>query len=224
MPRAPELEWVKPPRQARSQETLDRLLEATEGLLLEKPFETITVTEIARRARSSVGAFYTRFPDKEALLRCVLERFYGQAVATASEALAPERWEGTSAADFLEASLRFLIRVFRERRYLVAALSQRAAVDAELTAMGERIGQLVSARLEELLVHRGEAIGHADPAAAVRLCVWLIMSAFEARAVFAPRADMPDSRLAAEVAAMCLSYLKLDEVAREALARERLVG
>jgi AcrR family transcriptional regulator len=224
MPHARELEWVKPPRQARSQETLDRLLEAAEGLLLEKPFEAITVTELARRARSSVGAFYTRFPDKEALLRCVLERFFNQAVATVSEALAPERWEDASPGEFIESALRFLIRVFHERRYLVAALSQRAMSDPELAAMGQQIGQIVAARIEELLAHRGESVDHEDSAAAVRLCVWLIMSAFEARSVFAPRVDWPDGKLAAEVSALCLSYLRPEEGAREPRARERLVG
>ncbi len=225
MSRAPQLEWVKPPRQVRSQETLDRILEAAEELLLEKPFEAISVTELAKRARSSVGAFYTRFPDKESLLRCVLERFYAQAVTTSQVALAPERWEDATASEFIEASARFVIRVFRERRHLVAALSQRAgAGDPELQAMGEQIGERVTERLLELLEHRGELLDHPDPAAAVRLCVYLIMSAFEARSVFAPQLDMQDGELAAEVAAMCRSYLGLDEAADAARARNRLAG
>lgn len=205
----PPLEWVKTPRQARSQETLERILEAAEELLLEKEFETIAVTEIAKRARSSVGALYARFADKEALLRCLLERFHAQAVDTVWAALAPERWEEATAEEFLEASMRFLIRVFRERRHFVTACARRAAEDGEVAEMGQRLGELVAERLEALLSRRDEGIGHPNPVRAIRLCVWLIMSAFESRAVFAPRPELSDAALAAEVAALCRGYLQL---------------
>ena len=64
----PELVWVRPPQQARSQLTLSRILDATEAILAEKSWEDAGVAEIARRAGSSVGAFYSRFRDKDALL------------------------------------------------------------------------------------------------------------------------------------------------------------
>ncbi len=224
MPRKPQLEWVKKPRQHRSQETLERLLEAAEELLLEKPFESISVTELAKQARSSVGALYARFADKEALLRCLFERFHAQAVATAEAALAPTRWEGATPAEFLEISTRFLIREFRERRHFIAALSQRASADPELAAMSQRLGELVADKLQALLAHRGEVIGHPDPQRAVRLSVWLIMSAFESRAVLSPRPEMSDGALAAEVSALCLSYLKIDVRADDGAEDTRLVG
>src|SRR5262245_53720095 len=55
-------------KQARSQKTLDRFLQATREILCEKEFAEITVAEIVQRAGSSCGAFYARFPSKEALL------------------------------------------------------------------------------------------------------------------------------------------------------------
>lgn len=206
----PQLEWVKKPRQLRSQETLERILEAAEELLLEKRFEAIAVSEIAKRARSSVGAFYARFSDKEALLRCVFERFYAQALATAEHALDPGRWDGVGAQEFLEASTRFLIRVFREREHFVAALAHRAGADEELAAMGERLGQVIAERLRALLSRRGERVGHRDPDTAVRVSVWLIMSALESRAAFAPSPPVSEGALASEIAAMCRSYLQIE--------------
>lgn len=215
---APQLEWVKPPRQVRSQETLERILEATEELLLARPFEAISITQIAQRARSSVGAFYSRFADKEALLRCVLERFHAQAVATAEDALTPARWDHASPAEFIESSTRFLIRVFRERRHLIIALEQRAARDPELAAMAEGVGERVAARLQTLLEHRGESVGHRDPRTAVRLCIWLIMSALENRCVFAPQPIVSEGPLAKEIATMCLSYLDIEEPQKKRLS------
>ena len=57
------LAWVRAPQQARSQETLDRILDAAERLVSEKGFEDTTVADVVARAGSSVGAFYTRFRD-----------------------------------------------------------------------------------------------------------------------------------------------------------------
>ncbi|HEY1598537.1 MAG TPA: helix-turn-helix domain-containing protein, partial [Pirellulales bacterium] len=66
-----KVEWVRPPRQTRSQETLERLLDAAEEVFAEKGFESATVAEVVRRAKSSVGAMYARFTDKNALLSCL---------------------------------------------------------------------------------------------------------------------------------------------------------
>ena len=101
MTRNPELEWVRPPRQARSQETLERILDAAEALVTEKGFEDSPVAEIVARADSSVGAFYARFHDKEGLLHALYERYFSEAVATTDAALAPERWQGASVAELI---------------------------------------------------------------------------------------------------------------------------
>ena len=56
------------PQQGRSRETLTRILEATEALMAQKPFEKITVAELVRAAKTTTGSFYARFPDKSSLL------------------------------------------------------------------------------------------------------------------------------------------------------------
>src|SRR4030095_13323410 len=94
--RVPALRWVRPPQQRRSQQTLDRILDAAEALVAEKGFDDTPVAEIARRAGASVGAFYSRFPAKDALLGALNDRFVAQAVATADAALDPARWQETS--------------------------------------------------------------------------------------------------------------------------------
>ena len=52
-----------------------RILDATETLLAKRRFEDISIGDIVRASKSSVGAFYARFPDKDALLGCLYERF-----------------------------------------------------------------------------------------------------------------------------------------------------
>src|ERR1700752_3440853 len=118
---ARELRWVRPPRQAPSQDTLDRILDAAETLIAEKGFADATVADIARRAGSSVGSFYTRFHDQDRLLYALYERYFEQATATADAALDPKRWEGAGIAEILRAVTRFLVQVYRERAGLIRA-------------------------------------------------------------------------------------------------------
>jgi AcrR family transcriptional regulator len=82
-----KVEWVRPTHQVRSQETLERILEAAEEIVAEKGFDNATVSEIVRRAKSSVGAMYARFNDKDSLLVCLHQRFCEQALATTQAAL-----------------------------------------------------------------------------------------------------------------------------------------
>src|SRR6476469_4385478 len=65
-----------PTKQARSRLTLHRLLSAAEALLEHCGLEAATVPAIAEAAGVSVGVVYRRFPDKDALLRAVYERFF----------------------------------------------------------------------------------------------------------------------------------------------------
>jgi hypothetical protein len=53
----PELESVARPKQARSEQTLQRILDAAEGLIEEKGLADASIPEIVRRAGSSVGGF-----------------------------------------------------------------------------------------------------------------------------------------------------------------------
>ena len=217
--KAPRLEWVKPALQARSQQTLERLLDAAEARVIEVGVERATVSDIARAAGSSVGAFYARFSDKEALLRCLFERFSDQALATVDVVLEPTRWEGIATDDALEDLVRFMLRIFRERRLLIAAFSLRAAGEPELATLGERLGQHITDRLLALLEARGEVPARSDPRGVVEIAVWLVLSALEARALYSPRGVRRHSEpfIARELVRMCARYLGLRETQRDDL-------
>ncbi|MCS7008000.1 MAG: helix-turn-helix domain-containing protein, partial [Thermoleophilia bacterium] len=62
---------VRPPKQRRSQASLERVLEASRTLLEEGGFDTFTIQDVSQRAGVSVGAIYARFGSKVGLLRAV---------------------------------------------------------------------------------------------------------------------------------------------------------
>jgi AcrR family transcriptional regulator len=183
----PELHWVRPPRQARSQRTLDRILDAAEALVAEKGFEDATVAEVVRRAGSSVGAFYSRFQDKEGLLYALYERYHEEAVATANVALDPARWEGRGASEILYHG------------------------DAGFRARQDRLSHHVSDRLSALLLARRSEIHRPDPERAAPFALMLAVSAIESAILFgelrSSELSLSDSELAAELIHACLAYL-----------------
>lgn len=63
------------PKQNRSQQTEDRLLNALESLLEEMFFDQVSIKQLAARAGVAVGTVYRRFKDKEALLPVLYQRF-----------------------------------------------------------------------------------------------------------------------------------------------------
>ena len=81
---------VRPPKQKRSQESLERVLAASIELLEEEGFDAFTIQDVSRRADVSVGAIYARFGNKESLLRAVHRH--------AMDTLRPEH-EAVAAAD-----------------------------------------------------------------------------------------------------------------------------
>src|SRR5215211_2258838 len=66
---------VQPPLQDRSRRTLDSIGRAVEELLATRSFDDISVADIVRQARCSVGSFYARFTGKEDLLPYLYQRY-----------------------------------------------------------------------------------------------------------------------------------------------------
>src|SRR5438445_3627374 len=166
-----QLETVSGPKQARSERTLHRLLDAAEALIKEKGHAAVSIPEIARRARSSVGGFYARFRDKSELLRALEERHFIE-VWQRLEALADaRRWENVSTAQVVEAAVGELVSVTRERRRLIAAFLVSAIQDPVIREGGLRFRRRVEERIRALLLPRRSEMDHPDPALAIDLGV-----------------------------------------------------
>jgi AcrR family transcriptional regulator len=167
----PLIRWIHPPRQGRSQETLDRLLDAAEALLATRGFDEITVPEIVREAQSSVGAFYARFKDKDGLLHALHQRTCDEAYATMEKGLDPTDWEGAGIADIIEVFVASLVELNRQRPGLLLAVLDRVRVDTELRNRHEAVRRFTGSRLKNLLLARSDEIHHPDLGAACDFAV-----------------------------------------------------
>jgi AcrR family transcriptional regulator len=71
----------KRPRQRRSQATFDAIIEASARILADDGVGQLTTNRIAVRAGVSVGSLYQYFPNRQAIVRALVERELARAEA-----------------------------------------------------------------------------------------------------------------------------------------------
>lgn len=210
----PDLVWVRAPQQARSQATLGRLLDATEKLLDERPFDELAVQDICKAASSSVGAFYARFPDKTALLHVLHERLCEEARATAAATLDVVRWRGVPLAELVTAMVGFIVLEYRERRGLRRELVRRNGTDAAFRARSMDVGAITVTHLAALLAERQGELRAGDPLTAADTVNRLLFGVLDQHAVFIEGGPagvpMTTEQLVHELTRAVLAYLMAD--------------
>ncbi len=210
-PSVPPLQWVRPPQQARSQETLQRLLDAAERLAVVHGMSGVTVGDVVREAHSSVGAFYARFTDKDALFRTLHQRACEEAVATADLVLDPVRWRDDALVDAIEQIAAFVVEVFHERSGLVIASSAAVATDSSYAARAADLGRELAARMRRLLEERRAEIDHPDLEVAADFVVRMMLATLEQNTILArvtpTERTISRSELARQLARAMLGYL-----------------
>jgi AcrR family transcriptional regulator len=203
----------RPPQQTRSQETLDRILDAAERVLEEKSFTEATLAEIMERAGVTVGAFYRRFPDKDALLHLLDERFFREMHERADELLNPAHWQGASVAEILSEFARTAVAVYMARRGVARSVFLRARVDPVIQATGREVNARYIERLRALLLDpsRRAEVTHPDPERAIALGFMMFFGALRETTVFGEvwpnHHELTGANLGDEMARLYLTYL-----------------
>lgn len=209
------LQWIRPPRQVRTQKSLERFLDAAEDLLSAKSFEDVHVADVADRAGSSVPAFYRRFKDKNALLHALHERKCEEALATADHALRPDRWKGANIQEILASGFPFIVSILKQHESLERAVLQRALSDGNLWERAIRVRRHVMDGLSELLLERRSEIRHPEPTVAVSFALVQAMALLTEYYTVGlrdiQRNAMSDQQVVDELLSSCLAYLQWQE-------------
>jgi len=161
----------KPAKQARSRLTLHRLVSATEALLEHGGLDAATVPAIAHAAGVSVGVVYRRFPNKDALIRAVYERFFS--------VYGEQNRARLQSATMLNLPLPAIARSivvgmtegYRQRGGLLRALIRYARThrDAEFREVARQMNQDTMRAIKYLLLRYRDQIAHPDPEKAIEL-------------------------------------------------------
>ena len=212
------LETVSGPKQARSERTLYRLLDAAEALIVEQGLAGLSIPAVVRRAGSSVGGFYARFRDKNELLRALEERFFLQ-VQARLDALADERrWAGAPVGKIVAAAVEELVNVTESRRELIRAFLFRATQDVQIRDDAVRFRNRAAERIAALLVGKAAGFSHPDPILAIDLGVQLGFSLMNQHVLLdgtrAAGRMLTREELQREIARMFLAYVGIEETSK----------
>ncbi|HEY4304712.1 MAG TPA: helix-turn-helix domain-containing protein [Gemmatimonadaceae bacterium] len=199
---------LRAPQQTRSIETFNRMLDAAEDLLCSVSFDEMTIADVAAKARVTIGAFYARFRDKEALLRQLEQRMNDDFLALNDENSGD--LEQVSFDGMVLSHHRRLIAVYRRRRGIARALVLRSHSDG---ALKRRLDKLSNRTLPEFAraIRKNAAIDHPHPERAIRFALVAVRSVCREVVLFRegwPDASpVSDDELARELARQFLNYL-----------------
>ena len=205
---------ARPVVQERGRHTLERLLDATEQMLDFVGLEGATVPAIAAAAGVSVGTVYKRFPDKDAVLRAVYERFFADLLAANQFALDPAKWVDTPTIELVTTLVAGMVEGYRSRQSLIRALLLYAHThtDSEFRSHAEELRLETLKHFESLLRDRKADIGHPHPDRAIRFVVALFRHALQDAVVSETGSrDLlaSGSESSAELAKIVIGYLRV---------------
>lgn len=150
---------VRPPLQSRSEQNLAKMVAACRALAEERGnLDDIVLSDVVAAAKTSIGAFYSRFKDKEAFLNYVLEVALADAEAVTLQSIDTDAvWRDGPAHTIVAQIVHLYITQFRQNRGLFrGSLRHYAVRDPETNPMrmaNRRIIGLavpwLAARLEE---------------------------------------------------------------------------
>ena len=203
---------LREPRQSRSKQTLERIMASGAALIAEQSYDEVTIAEIAGRAQISVGGFYSRFKNKEALFS-TLKKNFAQETQNRLAAALTEDWSSTSLYDLLFLIVSSNAELYEKYRGVLTVVHlrthslHRPEDDSARTAYNRDI----VTKLETLLLLKREQVLHRQPKVAIRTAIACMTSMLKDAIVFNDTSLYPQPRdsqtIARRVAQVMYRYL-----------------
>jgi len=166
------------PQQARSRESMRKLLKAAAEVLGQHGLEGATIPRIAQHAGLTPGAIYRRFPDKDALLESVIIRIMERQDERLRMMFTPAMAREIPLPVFVEQLINNMLISYRANAGLLRAL-RKFTQGRDHTSFYRRVTKLEMRSYQYLvelfLVHRKE-IKHPDPQTAVSFALVMLIS------------------------------------------------
>lgn len=204
------------PQQARSRESLNKLLRAAQEVLGQKGVEGATIPAIAQHAGLTPGAVYRRFRDKDALLEAAILRMLKRQDEGIRVALTLEMARQIPLPVFAEQLIHSMLVSYRRQAGVIRAMRQFSQTRLRTPFFRKAARLEVSAYhyLVELFLERREEIQHPEPKIAVSFAIMMLISTLMELTmaegdmkVWKTLLPQDDAALKAELSRAFLSYL-----------------
>ncbi|HEY6352753.1 MAG TPA: TetR/AcrR family transcriptional regulator [Candidatus Angelobacter sp.] len=151
------------PKQARAQDTVEIIFEATARILRQEGRDALNTNYIAESAGISVGTLYQYFPDKQAILVAMARREIAADEACVIKAMSEPTAAGE--ADLVRRAIRALIAQFRRnreaRRIAIETLISEGYGHEQASSI-QKVTQMIGAKSDRFLPGRAEPVSDAS--------------------------------------------------------------
>jgi AcrR family transcriptional regulator/GNAT superfamily N-acetyltransferase len=198
------------PRQARSERSRRKLLDAAAAIVGESGVDGASVADIASEAGMSVGNVYRRFESKEALIRALEEEVLAGREGFWSAFLESERWRGRELVELVRAVVEEIVAGHRRHEGLLRALAAHARAEYE-ERVPEVGGGPVILLTERILELWPDLLRHPEPRLSIALAFEMVAATVGELVLFrrgGPEAGIgDDDALTNELTRMVMAYL-----------------
>lgn len=201
---------VSPP-QARSKKALERFLNVAADLLANNSFEEAGIAQIAQLAQSSVGTFYRLLGDKDVLLYAVHARFVEESQAAIDLNIEQLLNSELDAYGRIEAFIRTLIELFRQREGLLRALIRRSSADLQFRQRFHQLNAYIGQAFCRIVLAQPGAIRHPHPGQAADLAGHLLLASMNYYTMTGSLGATAAEDIPGELSRLVLSYLQVPQ-------------
>lgn len=139
------------PKQARSRQTKEKIVQAAIELFKERGYEKTTSNEIALAAGVSVGSFYVYFTDKRQLLLSIFDRLAEDLFKNIFDGLKPEHLFDTGLRERIKLAVANTITDKQKNAGLHKVICELLLKDPEFAVRHKAVMARSITRLEELI-------------------------------------------------------------------------
>ena len=168
--------YARAPKQGRSRQSFERIIEATIELLKERAYDQVTLAEICERAGVSTGSLYGRVAGKDELLRVVQVRFLERLNEQFTEEAQRIESEARGLEQIVPRVVAGLGTLLKENASVLRSFMLRAPADPLIEAAGQKSAAEDSAKFTRLLELCSAEIRHPQPQRAIQSGMLLIYS------------------------------------------------
>ena len=202
-----EAGWIRPAHQSRSRAQRDRLLKAGERVFAAKGFWQAHVSDIVAQAGCSIGSFYRRFKDKEALFFALQEDMAAHARRNLEAAFDDPRWLTEPLLENLVRLMRNTARTMQGIEGYYRALFEMSLRGHDVWTPMRGLERYQAERMVAILDQRGIPTS-AETATSAHMVVRMVHGLIISTIIHEPGPYGPgDPKFHRELAELCLAYL-----------------
>jgi AcrR family transcriptional regulator len=202
---------VRPPKQQRSREAWNRVLDAGVAILEEGGYDAFTIAAVCERAAVAPTAIYARTTSKDALFLAVYEHGIGRLRAGQEVFADADRWAGLTPVHLVRAAVTEMVGLSLRHQRFLGAVVLLSAAHQEVQRRGDRYARELGDGFTGVVLRAADAITHPDVEAAVRSCFGTVFAATMIRVAYGPAfatpAPVDDDSFVSHLGEMAVRYL-----------------